>query len=344
MRPFILLLIFLPITCMGIDDVAKSLLNEGVAFYNSKKFSESIGKMNEVLALDNTIIDAYITRGHSYAEIGSFELAYRDYEQALILSPNNSKVHFAIGVLLGEQKNYAEAIKHYNSAIDNDRKNIDAYINRGWMNIELKNMEIAKIDLSYALQLNPLNPHAISGLAEYEANKGDLLNALSLYNKAILLQKSDSILYSNRGKINCRLKNFKEAVSDFESALQIDDKYIGAYLGRGNCLAEMGEKNSAIKDYSRVLDIDAKNVTAFNNRAYTYFEIKEYSKSLDDYNQAIIINSKHADLYFGRSEVYEKVGKINMALEDAKTAVTLAPDNSEYKEWFNKLSLFQKDM
>jgi Flp pilus assembly protein TadD len=59
---------------------------------------------------------------------------------------------------------------------------------------------------------------------------------------------------------------FKEAVTDFTTALSIDPKNANAYCNRGSSLEKMNHLSEAINDYTRAIALDPRNSAAYNSR------------------------------------------------------------------------------
>lgn len=63
----------------------------------------------------------------------------------------------------------------------------------------------------------------------------------------------------NRGISYERLGNYKEAIRDFTSVIEIDPENANAYFNRGCCYDSIGELDLAISDYSVALELDMRN-------------------------------------------------------------------------------------
>ncbi|MFH1383741.1 MAG: tetratricopeptide repeat protein [Candidatus Omnitrophota bacterium] len=77
-----------------------------------------------------------------------------------------------------------------------------------------------------------------------------------------------------------------------------------AYNNRGEELARKGNVKNALKDFQHALDINPHKATALNNRGYAYFILGEKNKALDDYEKAIAIRPRFTGPYFNRAVYY----------------------------------------
>ncbi|WP_342596926.1 CHAT domain-containing protein [Cyanobacterium aponinum UTEX 3222] len=91
----------------------------------------------------------------------------------------DSSIYDKLAVINAEKGEHKKAWDWYSKAIESNPKNINAYIGRGYVNIELKNYDLANQDLDKAIQINPnsSNVYHIKGLLEDDKN--NLLDAVS---------------------------------------------------------------------------------------------------------------------------------------------------------------------
>jgi tetratricopeptide (TPR) repeat protein len=129
------------------------------------------------------------------------------------------------------------ALKDYNTAIAQNPKDADSYINRGITHNELDQ-----------------NPQAIAD-----------------YTKALELEPDQVLAYYNRANAYQQLKQYKAAIADYRKIIDLDPEYAYAYANRGATYFQMGQKQEAIADLEKAIKIfssknDAKNVQRLQNQ------------------------------------------------------------------------------
>lgn len=87
-------------------------------------------------------------------------------------------------------------------------------------------------------------------------------------------------------------KDLKKKLELYTLALNLNDKFLDAWINRGLVYNELGDYEKSISDYNKAIEIDSKCALAFNNRGYTKFKQKDYQGALEDYNKAILLNPK----------------------------------------------------
>ncbi|MCK4916887.1 MAG: tetratricopeptide repeat protein [Candidatus Omnitrophica bacterium] len=58
--------------------------------------------------------------GYYFYSIGDFSEAIKEYKKALEIDPNNSKIHYNLGVIYAENHDYNSAIKELKEALNGD--------------------------------------------------------------------------------------------------------------------------------------------------------------------------------------------------------------------------------
>ena len=86
--------------------------------------------------------------------------------------------------------------------------------------------------------------------ANEQYNKGNIQEALRLYDEAIRLYPGYFKAFNNRAIVKASsLKNYKDAIEDFTQAIGICPDYADAYLGRGASRLELKDLDGACSDW-----------------------------------------------------------------------------------------------
>jgi putative GTP pyrophosphokinase len=105
-------------------------------------------------------------------------------------------------------------------------------------------------------------------------NNDQYEEAIDIYSKILKLKPVDSIcslIYKHRGMAQFARSKYQEAISDFASALEYDEKsHVSAYY-RGIVHSVLGLYPEAIEDFSLSLEINPFNSTAFSGAHRLFF-------------------------------------------------------------------------
>lgn len=69
-------------------------------------------------------------------------------------------------------------------------------------------------------------------------------------NKIIKINAKCSYAYFNRGNIKCKMRNFKEAISDYSMAIALNPELAEAYYNRALILIFLNDTSNAYSDLS----------------------------------------------------------------------------------------------
>lgn len=97
------------------------------------------------------------------------------------------------------------------------------------------------------------------------------------------------------------------------------------YNSRGMSIARQGNNKQAIEQYNRALELNPNDPATYINRGVAYHKLGDTDAALKDYNEAIQRDPESALAYSNRSNVYYDRGDYNQSLNDAKKAIELDP-------------------
>ncbi len=161
-------------------------------------FSWAAYKRNQVWANETTLwtdiqskapqkMRPYIHLGVSHIMNGEYDLALKEFNQALKIRQDNYKVYHNRGIAYEMKKEFRPALADYTQAIQLNPHAAVSFANRGGIHMQLGQFQKAMQDLDRAIELDP-----------------DYATA-----------------YLNRGNIYYRFKHYKKALDDFVRAKQL---------------------------------------------------------------------------------------------------------------------------
>jgi tetratricopeptide (TPR) repeat protein len=236
----------------------------------------------------------FLSNGDAKMKAGNPNEAISIYNKAIDYEPklsrtNLSEVYFkrgyakaALGDSEGAREDYRMSIQ-----LDPTPKDAEAYYNRGIAKTALGDSEGAKVDFRRASMLGYNNARKMLNAkdtknipfdANFEADiylnsgkekleKGDQKNALADFNKAIEYNNRLAAAYFYRGMIERTNGDNQGATADFKKAIEVDPtpSKAEAYYIRGRAKANAGDNEGALKDLTKALDLNP-----VLGEAYTY--------------------------------------------------------------------------
>ncbi|MBF0280784.1 MAG: tetratricopeptide repeat protein [SAR324 cluster bacterium] len=233
---------------------------------------------------------------------------------------------FFCGTTLLRNEIFQTGISLWSDVLKKYPENARAYNNRATSYLRHDRYDEAILDFAEAIHVEPgfLKAHNNRGNAYFQLQKYEL--ALKDYNQTIRLIKTQpetiqsmvqySLVYYQRGKTWMALKQFPQAINDFNQFLKWhpDDKL--SYISRAHAFAEIKNFQSALKDYERAMQLDPDNAVIFSNRGNVYSLTKQYDRAIKDYDQALRLDPQHIPTLLNRGNLYLMMENIKKAIED----------------------------
>ena len=199
---------------------------------------------------------AYLWRGVSYRLLGELDQALADINQAITLEPTWGYAYYSRGNWYVDADDYEAAVEDYSTAIANGYVSYGLYINRGYSYNQLRDTERAKQDYLSAIANNPESGLGYSNLGSILFTEGDLDGALENFELAIDNSngRQRAFPYRNRGDIHFMNQDYRLAVDDYTTALEIAPDAEDIYLLRAEVYRALGSPN-AYADYLRYIQL-----------------------------------------------------------------------------------------
>ena len=313
----------------------------------------------EAVRLEPNSFVPFILRANIYAGKGEQELAIKDYDRAIELSPR-ADFYNNRGNALRKTGKVDLAIADLDQAIKLDANYFGAYWNRGLAYQDKGDKEKAADDYKKALTLNPdegarkkieaslkevapepasqlgtpsqATPPQQPGAANDDPGKGKEPEPAS---NAKVLKSTDEILADPDFKA-CQAMGGSHQIADCDRAIA-SGKFEGdalavLYNNRGQARGMNNDNDAALEDFNKSIELNPNADAPYNNRGVIYIGRKEYDSAIADFDKAIELKATQPLLFKGRGLAYWKKRDLEHAAADYKKALSLNPPPKLKKE------------
>jgi len=125
-----------------------------------------------------------------------------------------------------------------------------------------------------------------------------------------------------------KIRLFQKAADLYGAAIEEEERAV-YYLNRGAALYGLQRFRESVSDFTRAGELDKTDFRPFYNRGLAYFSIEEYEKAVDDFSKAVKLKPDFADTYHFRGLAFEYSGKLSESISDYEKALVLEPNHSE---------------
>jgi eukaryotic-like serine/threonine-protein kinase len=311
-------------------------------YTNGVRLRNSIDLFRKALALDPTFTLAYAGLGEAYWRnyemtrdpqwVDSAESAWR---LANALNQKLPEVHLVRGVLYRVSGKYPAAIEEFRVVLSMDSLNADAYRELG--DAYAKSMQPLKAEEAYkkAIAIRPKDWTVYNYLARFYFGTMRTEEAIELWKKVIELAPDVRIGYNNLGVAYfMRLERWRDAISSFEQAQQIDSSNYVTYQNLGAAYYYDGLYERSAQAYEKSLRLNPKDCGVLGGLGAAYRAMGSQKLSHEAYEEAVKlaegqlkVNPNDAELSSQLAGFYADVGRKQDARSMALKALLLAPDD-----------------
>lgn len=160
---------------------------------------------------------------------------------------------------------------------------------------------------------------------------GDNERGVSACTKAVssgaLTPLQEAQVLSDRGHYYMGLRQFDDAIADYDRSIALNPDLADAYFWRGLSYFYRGKYDEALENYDQALKIDPKMVEAYNSRGHTHFTRREWDLAVPEYKRAIEVDPDFAPAHQNLATTYVELGQYELAIEEYDRTLELQPWN-----------------
>ena len=154
---------------------ANKLAREGAEASRNQDYDKGVEQLRKATALDrkyaSDLAVAYQQRGFASARDQKFEEAIADFNEALKIKPNESRIYEQRAAVEMKLRDYDKALADYSEAIKLKPNEVRYYLYRSYIYETKEDIPNSMADTEKALKLDPKNAEAQSRKARLEAKQ-----------------------------------------------------------------------------------------------------------------------------------------------------------------------------
>jgi tetratricopeptide (TPR) repeat protein len=156
---------------------------------------------------------------------------------------------------------------------------------------------------------------------------------------AVAVQSQSAKQYFRAGEEFSKKMNFKDAIEQYNRAVELDPDYEKAYIQRAIAYSKQGDYENAAADFDRALVFDEKDAELYYFSGEAHHNKGSNDVALERLNKAIDMKGNFLEAYQVRSVVHLELEQYDLALVDCKKCLRLKED---YKGYFNLAQVYEK--
>ena len=176
----------------------------------------------------------------------------------LVTKGTPAKVELRKAAQISAQKNYKEALVHYDRSIKLDPYYAQAYVVRGGIYALLHQSDKALCDLNKAISLNPDSGQAYNNRAAVYGETKQYQKAIDDCSKSIALNTiptAAAIAYGNRGELYVKIGQYENAIDDLTKSIESNPQPAESYYYRSIAEEKLDKQDLAVVDRKKATEL-----------------------------------------------------------------------------------------
>lgn len=182
-----------------------------------------------------------------------------------------------------DRKNFKDALKKLDEAIDHNSKLAQAYFHRGMLLLQMGDIREASVNFDKSIGLRPDYSPAYLGKGVIAYRNGRLGEAVEVLGHAIKLDPSSGMAFYNRGVVYYQQGRLSEAEKDLKRALELGTEVDPDLFEEIWTLNHLDE---VIVETDEKIRQDPEDAEAYYNRGIAYYYKKNFPRSRQDLEKA----------------------------------------------------------
>jgi eukaryotic-like serine/threonine-protein kinase len=304
------------------SDKFNAWMGTGKALFGLKRYEEALEAFDRAQNIEPDNPEPWFYQGLTEDKLERVAAAKNRYETVLTKSEqklkknqNNLEIISLKAQALAKLKKETEAQSILETLIKDHPKYFTAQVNYASVLWSLKRHDDAIAAIDAALKIVPeWKQHELlttkgSFLAD-RPGKDKFQNfkkAIEAYTEALNLKPDFVEALQGRGQAYASLKQWEEALKDFDKAVQADNQNAKNWILRGAVLAEMGQNEEALASIERGLELDDTDAVAWLQKGTVLEKRNQNQDALEAYDRSLELNPKFQQAIEAHKKLQEKL-------------------------------------
>ena len=266
------------------------LLQKGLDFQKKNKFEEALKIYKELILQDNRNSQLLLFLGTLYLQINDYNQAKNYLEQSFNIDKNNTLIINNLAIAYEKLNEKDLAINLYKKSIEISATNPETFFRIANLYTTLKNFNQAIVYYERAIKLNPNFIFAYMNLGNAQFETKLYKEAILNFKKSLSLDTNFIPSYLNLCKALLKLGEFDQALKYCDDIIKIDGMNIQANLMRGDINLILKNYSNAIQNFEKIIEIDPSHNLVLGKLLYAKMFVhdwKNYKKLLNDVIQYV---------------------------------------------------------
>ncbi|XP_075974823.1 stress-induced phosphoprotein 1 [Anticarsia gemmatalis] len=236
-----------------------------------------------------------------------------------------------------KKKDFDNALKHYQKAIDSDPTDITFYTNMAAVYFEQKEYEKCIKECEKAIDVGRENRADFKLIAKAFTRIGNAYKKMEQWKLAkTYFEKSMS--EHRTPEIKTLLSEVERRIAEEEKKAYVDPVKAEQEKELGNDYFKKGDYSTAVKHYTEAIKRNPDDPKLYSNRAACYTKLAAFDLGLKDCDQCCKLDPKFIKGWIRKGKILQGMQQHSKALTAYQKALELDPSNAEALEGYRACS------
>ncbi|MEW6359135.1 MAG: tetratricopeptide repeat protein [Planctomycetota bacterium] len=123
-------------------------------------------------------------------------------------------------------------------------------------------------------------------------------------------------------------KKVKEALAEYNKAIDASPNYVDAYLGAGACSVRLNQLDNAESAYKRAINLRNTDPEIYHNLGIVYAQKGDLAAAAENLQKAVRYGSKDSNTHVFLGMVYKDQGKFKNAIREYEKSLKMDANNA----------------
>lgn len=233
------------------------------------------------------------------------------------------------------QKRFAEALVHYDRAIEINGDEPTYYTNKASVYMEMGEYQQALEACDTAVERGRQVHASLEKIARAYERKAHVYEKMQQIDDAIATARQ-ALLEHTTDKVKYYLKDLEKLKKK-----EAEQAYINPGLSeeanlRGNELFKASNFPGALAEYEEAIKRNPQSAKAYANRSATLVKLMDFTRALADVNKCLELDPSYIKAYGRKGNIHFLMKEYHKSIEAYENGLKLDPNNVECKEGFQK--------
>jgi len=293
-------------------------LSSGIIYLRQEDYQKAAQILEKAVEVEPDNWEPHFYLANAYAELRRFTEAHQEYEKAKELNPARAQEvdssqyaywydHFMPGVTALKGKEYQEAERLFQEAI----------------------------------QIDPSRTGAYSNLAFAYSKMGQRERSLQVYDTLLQMEPNNADALLSRGQIQRALKRCDQAIESWTKLLEVSPEEKEILLDIADCYRELGDSENALRYYGMALEAMPDDGSIPFGMAVIYYRQDDFALAAEYFLKAAEASGPSSDLYrdalFNRAQMLVRLEDYEAARDTVLELIKVKGDSAEYYDLLGRI-------